>query len=219
MAEEAIEELEIVELDYEHASQELWEALFALQGEGLQVVRNEDGQVGSRHYKYSTLTEVNAIALPRLTHYGLLWLTWPALVGGEGAMGYMLRHVASGGFIRGLIKTGVGREFTAQEQGSGLTYGRRYTLTPLCNIVPADVDDDAAMVRRRRGDPPVTQKARREMLAELKEHLDAGMVPLFLGSIAVTNIAENWTEADLVRIRAGLEKRAELQKAAAEGAS
>ena len=61
----------------------LWAALLAIQGEALQIQQDAEGQVGTRRYNYGSLKAVNQKVLPRLSHYGLVWVTQPVIQDGE----------------------------------------------------------------------------------------------------------------------------------------
>jgi hypothetical protein len=187
----------------------LWAALLSLQQEALSIQRDAEGQVANRKYMYASLKATNSTVLPRLSHYGLLWTTKPGVDDdGEAVLAYRMMHVESGEQEEGLMKLGVSERFTPQEQGSGITYARRYSLMAYLNLVPTETDDDGAKVRRSTTDQPISERRRRAALVKLNKEFSEGALPLFLGSIAVTNIAEQWTEADLTKIKRGLDKRA-----------
>lgn len=191
----------------------LWAALLSLQREALEIQRDAEGQVANRKYMYASLKATNSTVLPRLSHYGLLWTTKPIINDeGEPALAYRMLHVESGEQEDGLVTLGVDANAGPQQIGSGITYMRRYSLMAYLNLVPVETDDDGAKVRRSTTETPISDRRRKAALVKLNKEFSEGALPLFLGSIAVTNVAENWTEADLQKIKRGLEKRASAEK-------
>lgn len=88
--------------------------------------------------KYADLADVVAVVLPALAKQGLAWVTAPDLTENGPVLRYQLRHT-SGEVIEGLWPLPEGVK--AQELGSWITYGRRYTLSAVTGIAPDDDDD------------------------------------------------------------------------------
>lgn len=91
--------------------------------------------------KYADLADVVAVVLPALAQQGLAWVTAPDLTENGPVLRYQLRHT-SGEVIEGLWPLPEGVK--AQELGSWITYGRRYTLSAVTGIAPDDDDDGNA---------------------------------------------------------------------------
>jgi hypothetical protein len=191
-----------------HVQSDLETALLALQREAIQIQKDAEGQIASRRYKYVSLTAISSSVLPRLTHYGLLWSTKPIIHDGEPALHYALTCISSGEKVEGVMSLAIGANPTPQEQGSGLTYARRYSLMALLNLVPIETDDDGAKVLKTSSERKLTERRRKNAIQRLNEVFPTQEVPLFLGSIGVTNVPEDWTESDLLKMKRGIEKRA-----------
>ena len=88
--------------------------------------------------RYADLADVVKVVLPRLAAHGLAWVTAPDITDHGPVLRYELRHT-SGEAITGAwpLPDGV----KAQELGSWITYGRRYTLGAVVGVAP-DEDDD-----------------------------------------------------------------------------
>ena len=184
----------------------LWAALLAIQGEALQIQQDAEGQVGTRRYNYVSLKAVNQKVLPRLSHYGLAWVTQPVIQDGEPALYYELRHVATGQHVYGVMSLAVGSQPNPQDQGSGLTYARRYALMAVLNLTPTETDDDGAAASAAPKPRRLSQRRRDEIQQWLDENFEPREIPLFLGKLGVTNAVQDWTTADQAVIRAEKEK-------------
>jgi hypothetical protein len=129
-------------------------AVLVVQAKAAPLVRNADGQVGSRYYRYVTLANVVEQILPLLVDEDLLWKTWPtSLDDGRPALRYRMTHVPSGEFDEDTMPLPC--DATMQGLGSGITYGRRYALTAYLNLT-IDEDDDGASANAR--PPAVTER-------------------------------------------------------------
>jgi hypothetical protein len=110
--------------------------------------------------KYADLADVVKAVLPVLAKHGMAWITAPDLTEHGPVLRYELRHV-SGESITGQWPLPEGVK--AQELGSWITYGRRYTLSAVTGIAP-DEDDDGNAAKsapraRPQQKPPVTPPA------------------------------------------------------------
>jgi hypothetical protein len=104
--------------------------------------------------KFAPLEEVNPAVLAVLTKHGFAWTTMPCVLpDGSPGLRYMLMHV-SGSVLSDsmpLLKAS-----TPQEQGSAITYARRYSVQAVTGVV-TDEDDDGNAASR----PPARQQARK----------------------------------------------------------
>jgi hypothetical protein len=128
------------------------EALLALQSDPPVLTKSRDGQVGNQKTKYADLVQVNRQVLTRLNQLGLVWKCTPDLVpDGDHPMRFVLKyrllHVASGEYEAGLFPL-LGS--TPQQNGSAITYARRYALLAVTGIAAEDEDDDGDAASGRR---------------------------------------------------------------------
>lgn len=125
----------------EHKS--LAEALLALQADPPLLTKNKDGQVGNQRTKYADLVQVNDQVLSRLNQLGLIWTCCPTVTddGLRCVLDYQLLHVASGEKLGGRYPI---KGENPQQQGSAITYARRYALLAVTGIAAEDEDDDGA---------------------------------------------------------------------------
>lgn len=125
------------------------EALFILQQNPPVLVKDQDGQVGNQKTKYADLVQANEKILKRLTELGVLWKTKPTTIMIPGPNGqqdprfvldYRLLHVKSGTFEDGIYPLPAGAN--PMQNGSAITYARRYALIAVTNTVAEGMDDD-----------------------------------------------------------------------------
>lgn len=90
----------------------------------------------SKYIDYPSLLEQ---VKPVLLKHNFIWLTRPTTLNGEPAMAYELAHKSDSN-ITGTMLLNL-KSATPQDQGSALTYARRYALTAVLDIA-ADEDDD-----------------------------------------------------------------------------
>lgn len=125
------------------------QALFNLQSEldGLDFIKEATGQItNTRSYKYMDLPSLTKQLKPVLRKHGFIWLTKPGISAqGEPSLEYLLMHPRSGQSLNGIMLL-MSKGLTPQDQGSAITYARRYSLTAVLDIV-ADEDDDAGKVQ------------------------------------------------------------------------
>lgn len=101
-------------------------------------VKTKDG--GQFSYGYAGLAEVSATVMPLLGKHGLSFTAKPTVVDGKFVLAYRLLH-ASGDADEGVYPLSSG---SAQEQGSAITYARRYALCSVTGVAAEEDDDGAA---------------------------------------------------------------------------
>lgn len=128
---------------------ELAEALAKVQAELKPIPRNAEGQAGTRKRKYADLAAVSEAVFPLLARAGLVFLAKPTVrEDGRFVLAYSLIH-ASGEREDGEYPMHGGGG--AQQQGSEVTYARRYALCAITGAAPEGEDDDGAAASRARG--------------------------------------------------------------------
>jgi len=119
----------------------LAEALITLQANLPHIRKDDEAQVGTRTYRYTNLATLHAAIFPLLAPLGLAWICKPTIRDdGQFVLRYMLKHAPTYEYEDGdypLPASG-----TPQQIGSAITYARRYTLTAVLGIAPAEDDDD-----------------------------------------------------------------------------
>lgn len=125
------------------------EALFALQQDPPVLIKDQDGQVGAQKTKYADLVQANEKILARLTQLGVLWKTKPTTIMIPGPNGqqdprfvltYELLHIESSTSETGIYPLPAGAN--PMQNGSAITYARRYALIAVTNTVAEGMDDD-----------------------------------------------------------------------------
>lgn len=117
-------------------------AVLRVQAKAGKLIRNADGQVQSRSYRYVTLTAVVDEVLPLLVEEDLLWKVFPTTTAdGRPGLRYSMTHVPTGERDEDELPLLV--DPTMQALGSGITYGRRYALVSYLGLT-VDEDDDGA---------------------------------------------------------------------------
>lgn len=134
------------------------EALLILQQDPPVLLKDQDGQVGNQKTKYADLVQANEKILSRLTELGVLWKTKPTTIMIPGPNGqqdprfvleYRLLHVESGTHEDGIYPLPAGAN--PMQNGSAITYARRYALIAVTNTVAEGMDDDGRGYADRRG--------------------------------------------------------------------
>lgn len=126
-------------------------ALRAFQSELPEVKKSATGQYG----KYADLAPVTREIIPRLAKHGLAWLCKPMLVDGQFVLRYKLTHVPSGEAEEGDYPL---RTVNAQQQGSEITYARRYCLLAMTGVAPEGDDDDGKAATKPRAQRTAAKK-------------------------------------------------------------
>ena len=122
----------------------LAEALAAAQGEFEVVKKDNEAQAGGKFsYKYADLASIVAMASPVLTKHALAVAQFPETTepGYEG-LTTLVMH-SSGEWVSSTMSLLMPERATPQQQGSAITYARRYAYGAVLGIV-TDVDDDGA---------------------------------------------------------------------------
>ena len=97
--------------------------------------------------KYTTIDHLLAKTLPVLRKHGLLVTQWPTTVDGREGLRTRVDHVDSGEWMEDVMVLAMAKA-GPQEQGSCLTYAKRYALGALLCISTEDDDDaNAASVK------------------------------------------------------------------------
>ena len=95
---------------------------------------------------YANLNAVREAVLPAMNANGISVLQPTVQVDGKSFVETVLLH-ESGEFISSLTEVIVSKANDAQQQGSGISYARRYGLQSLANISAEDDDGEAAVGR------------------------------------------------------------------------
>lgn len=95
---------------------------------------------------YANLNAVREAVLPAMNANGISVLQPTIQVDGKSFVETVLLH-ESGEFISSLTEVIVSKANDAQQQGSGISYARRYGLQSLANISAEDDDGEAAVGR------------------------------------------------------------------------
>jgi len=96
--------------------------------------------------RYADLNAVREAVLPVMNANGISVLQPTVHIDGKSFVETMLLH-ESGEFISSLTEVIVGKANDAQQQGSGISYARRYGLQSLANIGADDDDGESAVGR------------------------------------------------------------------------
>jgi hypothetical protein len=125
-------------------------AMLAVQAEAPKLPK--DGTNPHFKSKFTKLETIVEKVGPILNKHGLVWFAMPSRSKDDGkpVLRYRLAHAPSGEALEDEMDLMLARG-GAQEQGSGITYARRYALVSVLNLV-ADEDDDGHAASA----PPVT---------------------------------------------------------------
>lgn len=129
----------------------LSEALVALQAQLPRIPKTDEASVETKTgrsytYRYANLATITDLLMPIMAALGLAWVCRPNMIDGQFVLSYSLIHGPTGDEIDGFYPLpGSG---SPQQIGSAITYARRYALTAVTGIAPADDDDDAAAAER-----------------------------------------------------------------------
>lgn len=110
---------------------------------------------------YADLNTIREVCTPILNEVGVVLLQPTVIIDGKNYVETMLVHASSGEFVSAQteIKNAKG---TAQDEGSGISYARRYSLQSLLNIGAVDDDGEGVMVRETKTEtktPTVTKSS------------------------------------------------------------
>lgn len=121
-------------------------ALAALQADLPRITRTTTGQVGSRNYKYAAYDAILRKVRPILHKHGFVWLTRPTIAMVDDTqtsrfvLSYRLIHTELGKEVGGHYPL---TEGPAQQQGSQISYAKRYSLVAVLDLEVVGEDDDA----------------------------------------------------------------------------
>lgn len=117
------------------------EALLALQRDlpKIGLDRQADMETYGTH-RYAGLDKVNETLLPLMNSLGLTWSCMPGMLGDQFGLHFTLRHVPSKEQHDGFWPIVVTKP---QQQGSMITYARRYAILAVTGVAPHGDDDDA----------------------------------------------------------------------------
>lgn len=93
--------------------------------------------------KYADLNAVREAVMPAFNENGIVILQPTVFVDGKKFVQTMLLH-SSGEFLSGLTEILSAKELSAQDQGSGISYARRYGLQSIANVASEDDDGNSA---------------------------------------------------------------------------
>lgn len=124
------------------------EVILILQADLPVLRKDRDGQVGNQKTKYADLAQANEQVLTRLNALGTTWVCTPTVLLPDYrfVLQYELKHVASGTTKSGTWPL---KGDTPMQQGSAVTYGRRYSLLAVTGVVAEDDDDDGGAASGR----------------------------------------------------------------------
>jgi len=138
-------------------------ALRAFQEELPQVKKEATAQYG----KYADLAPVSRAVIPELARHGLTWSCKPLLRDdGQFVLRYKLTHPRSGETDEGDYPMKGG---TAPQQGSEITYARRYCLLAVTGVAPEGDDDDGQAAAKGKQQTR-QQRPRQEPPSERQPH-------------------------------------------------
>jgi hypothetical protein len=132
-------------------------ALVQALGELQDLPKTQTANVGKFAYSYATLADALQMARPIFAKHGLAVTQTAATVGDEIGIYTTVLH-SSGQFVTSLpLLMPAGK--TAQETGSAVTYGKRYSLMAVLGLATEDDDGANAAPRRPREAPKLPSKA------------------------------------------------------------
>jgi hypothetical protein len=133
-------------------------ALSAAQAEFTAIGKQHRGQMGNRHYSYADLADINESIRAPLAKNGLAVTCLPLFdPTGFRLVGKVIH--SSGQSLESSYPLPYGEGFTSQDIGSAITYGRRYVISAMLNIVTEDDDDGQAATDARKTAPPAARPA------------------------------------------------------------
>jgi hypothetical protein len=130
---------------------DLASALAALQADLPPIRRTakaRTGKDGSRIYRYAAYDKILATVKPIMAKHGFVWWTRPTLTLTEPrrfVLEYELTYLKSGEPLRGYYPL---KEGPAQQQGSEISYAKRYCLAAVLDLQIEGEDDDGMAASR-----------------------------------------------------------------------
>lgn len=117
-------------------SENIYTAISEIQANPPALLKDGRGQYGA----YLTLGNLVDAVVPLLHEQGVTVVQIPRLADGQPALYTQLMHAASDSCIEGTMPL-MSAQANPQQQGSAITYARRYALASMLGLV-ADEDDD-----------------------------------------------------------------------------
>ena len=197
------------------AHKNLAEALVAFQAEAPTLTKDATNP----HFRsrFVSLDAIVETVRPLLAKHGLAWSTLPCFgPNGEPALRYQLLHAPTGEALSDTMPLLLAKQ-DPQGQGSALTYGRRYSISAVLNLV-ADEDDDGqkategAQKARSSGNggapstPRLLNPTERDRVLGAIADMDQNEALLF-GAVGVSSV-EELTVEHAKKIRELLDKQA-----------
>ena len=125
-------------------------ALAALQADLPTIKRTTRGQVGTRNYRYAAYDKILTEVRPHLAKHGFVWNCRPTMIpfpdGYRFVLVYQLTHIETGTARGGDYPL---TEGPAQQQGSQISYAKRYCLVAVLDLIVEGEDDDGMATRTR----------------------------------------------------------------------
>lgn len=117
---------------------ELYTKLYIIQKEGLNIAKNATADVGKFSYDYLTLDKLMEVLRPILEKHKLL--VFHQMIAGE-----MITRLVDTENPEQIVSScfPIQKEIEPQKVGSAITYGKRYNISQIFNIL-TDADDDGA---------------------------------------------------------------------------
>lgn len=148
-------------------------AIAAARREFAEIKKDKTARAGSYSYSYASLDSVMRAIRPALAHHGLDIWHHVVLCDEHWYLGTTLKHIETGSARTSqfpLPDPGEG----SQEIGKAITYGRRYNITALLDLLTED-DTDAAPATRPRTPRPTkgagnTEQPLEWLLGALRKH-------------------------------------------------
>lgn len=134
----------------EHTEENVYTALLAFHGESPALQKTKLNPAFKS--KYIALEHLISEVVPLLTKHGLVWLTFPESAEGEPCLRYELTHAKSGTRVEGRMPLH-SKGNLPQDQGSAITYARRYSMMAVLGLA-ADEDDDGSRASKARAARP-----------------------------------------------------------------
>lgn len=123
-------------------------ALALFQADVPHIGKDQTANTGTYSYSYADLSDITHTSLPLLAAHGLAWTVKTAVTEGGFVLLSSLKHRDGWTETCEWPLPDPSRS-SAQQVGSALTYGRRYTFTALTGVAPGGEDDDAQAANNR----------------------------------------------------------------------